>query len=159
MTSIKRVLCGMALASLMAVPVWAKVVASAVRSTEFGFGPAITTIPLTDAGALSLSFSGQGKFMISYSAECAVHGTTNQYVSIEIIVDGTVLPPTTGFADAFCGAMNGTEFNDGWVMAHYSVPTPTLTLGVHTVQIRALVVNSGNVFTGSLGNSSLVVTK
>jgi hypothetical protein len=159
MTSIRRVLCVLALASVMTVPLLAKVVASAVRTTEHGFDPSLSTIPLTDAGATTLSFSGQGKFMISYSAECVVHGTTNQYISLEIVLDGNVLPPTAGFADAFCGAQNLTEFNDGWVTAHYSVPTPQLALGVHTVQIRALVVNSGGEFTGSLGQTSLIVTK
>lgn len=152
MTLIKRILCGLAFTTLVTAPLLATVSASATRSTNFNWA-GTQTIPLTDGGARSLSWSGQGRFAIHYSAECE---TTADWVSIQIIVDGSALPPTAGIADAFCSDHNDSNQFDGWTTAHYTVATPNLPMGVHTVRIQGTVSGAG---TGLLGDTSLVVTK
>src|SRR5262245_25599318 len=99
MSLIKRFLSGMALAMLIAVPLYAKAVASAKRPGNYTFVGANHTLPLTAGNATSVSFSGKGKFLISYSAECETEGS---WLSIEIFVDGVSISPTTGSGDAFC---------------------------------------------------------
>jgi hypothetical protein len=132
--------------------VLAKVAADATRPDNFTW-EGTTLIPLTSSGATSLSFSGKGKHVINYSAECE---TTGSWLSLQIIVDGTVLSPTASDLDAFCSDHNADGLLNGWTTAHYSVATGNLPLGVHTVKIEGTVVGPGF---GWLGDSSLVVTK
>jgi hypothetical protein len=149
-----RVFCAVALTTLVTVPVLAKVAASAERPGNFIWPGGTVTVPLTSGGALFLSFSGKGRHMINYSAECETEG---DWLSIQIIVDGVPLSPTAPqTADAFCSDHNNNNVNDGFTTAHYSVATDNLALGVHTVRILATVVGAGQ---GWLGDSSLVVTK
>jgi hypothetical protein len=150
---VKRLFCVFALASIATVPLFAKVVTSAARPGNFTFTGNDVLIPLTAGGATSLAFSGKGKHAISYSAECETSGS---WVSIEIIVDGIALSPTSGDNDAFCSDHNDNNGNDGWTVAHYRVVTGQLALGAHSVQVRATTVGGG---TGWLGDSSVVVEK
>ncbi len=66
---VKRSLCVAALAVLVTVPVFAKVVANATRTALF-IGSGTFLMPLTDGGAVTLGFNGKGKHAIGYSAEC-----------------------------------------------------------------------------------------
>ena len=149
----KRIVCMFALAAFATVPLLAKVVTSAARPGNFTFTGSDVLVPLTSGGATSLAFSGQGKYAISYSAECE---TTGGWLSIEIIVDGVALSPTVGDQDAFCSDHNDNNANDGWTTAHYRVVTKNLTLGTHSLQVSATAVGGG---TGWLGDSSVVVEK
>jgi hypothetical protein len=152
MTFLKRVLGGLAVTTLLTVPVLAKVAADAARPGNFTWA-GTTLVPLTPGGVTSVLFSGQGKHVISYSAECE---TAGDWVSIQVIVDGLVLAPTAGTNDIFCSDNNNNNNIDGGVTAHYSVATPKLALGTHHVQIQATVVGAGN---GLLGDSALVVLR
>lgn len=158
MTLGKHIICGLALAAAATAPIYAKVVTDATRATNFIWsGTTPTLVPLNGGGALSISFSGKGRHVISYSAECE---TTGSWVSIEILVDGVVLAPTAGTADAFCSDHRTAESLDAWTTAHYTVATPALGGGVHTVQIRGTVVpNGGASEQGWLGDTSLVIEK
>ena len=152
MTLIKRVLCGLALTTVVTGPVLAKVSASATRSANFQWS-GTRNVPLNDGGATSLSWSGQGRFAIHFSAECE---TQADWISIQIIVDGSVLAPTAETNDAFCSDHNNSNQFDGWTTAHYTVATPILPMGVHTVRIQGSVLGVGR---GLLGDTSLVVTQ
>lgn len=157
MTLSKRILCGLALAAVASVPLYAKVVQDATHPGNFTFTAAGTLIPLNGGGATSLSVNAKGKLVISYSAECE---TTGAWLSIEILVDGVALSPTAGTSDAFCSDQDVQESLDSWTTATYVVATPTLLAGVHTVQIKGTVVaNGGASDTGWLGDSSIVVEK
>jgi hypothetical protein len=159
MRSTTRVLWGLALTTLVTAPLLATVSASATRSNNVSWR-GTHTLPLTDGGAQSLSWSGRGRFAIHYSAECE---TTADWVSIQIIVDGQVLAPTAGFDDAFCSDHNNNNAYDGWTTAHYSVATSNLPLGVHTVQIQGSVrcFNEAacSQLSANFGDTSLVVTQ
>jgi hypothetical protein len=157
MSLIKRTVGGMALAALMAsVPVSAALKANATRASNFTFSGADVLVPLDLGGATSLAFSGSGKFMVSYSAECETQGA---WLSIQIIVDGVVLAPTAGVADAFCSDHNNNDSNDAWTTAHYRVVTPALPTGPHTVQVRATVFGGAAGALGWLGDTSILVEK
>jgi hypothetical protein len=121
----------------------------------------VATVPLTPAGATSLTFTGRGKHVITYSAECAVGapaGNTITWVTVDIYLDGVALPPTAGAWDAFCAA-NGTAETDGWSTHSITIPTPALLAGTHTVVVQASVEAGAAGDVGWIGDSSLIVTK
>jgi hypothetical protein len=155
MTLMKRLLSGMALAAVIAVPLHAKAVASAKRPGNYIFLGANYTLPLTAGNATSVTFSGKGKFLISYVAECETEGS---WLSIEIFVDGVSISPTTGTSDAFCSAYNNDAVLNGWTLAHYRVETPVLLSGVHFVQVRGTVVGAAGA-RGWVGDTVLLVEK
>lgn len=153
--SYRRFGLGLALAlTVTTVPLFAKVVASAQRSTNFtGFSAAVL-VPLTNGGATSQSFGGKGAHAITYSAECSNDGGPGNWVAIEILVDGVPISPVPNTSGAFCSG-NHTAGFDGWTVASYTVRTPALALGPHIAQVRVRTIGG----TGWLGDSSLVVTK
>ena len=157
MTITKRLICGLALAAVASVPLYATIVLAARHPGNFTFTVAGTPVPITIAGATFVQFSGSGRHAIAFSAECE---TTGAWLSIEILVDGVALAPTAGSSDAFCTDGKTAEGLDGWVTASTTVATPTLASGVHTVQVRGTVVaNGGTSDTGWLSDTSLVVWK
>jgi hypothetical protein len=141
MTLSKRILCGLALAALVTVPVYATLVAQRVRTIAVT-GSGTFAMPLNDAGALTAAFSGSGRFLISYSAECS--SSTTGWVSIQIKVDGVAVLPTGGTDDAFCTDYDNDGSLDGWVTAHYRVFTPSLGSGVHTAAVDVTTVGAGS---------------
>ena len=144
-------MCVAALAVLVTVPVFAKVVANATRTSLF-IGSGTFLMPLTDGGALTLGFNGKGKHAISYSAECTGSGT---WVSIQIVVDGVAVAPTGGTDDAFCSDFDGNGGLNGWMTSHYRVVTPSLALGAHAVSVQ-VTANGGS---ARLDDASLIVEK
>jgi hypothetical protein len=147
----KRSLCVTALVVLVTVPVFAKVVANATRTSPV-FSTGTFLMPLTDGGATALGFNGKGKHAISYSAECTGSG---DWVSIQIIVDGVALAPTAGTDDAFCSDSDGSGGLNGWMTAHYRVVTGNLALGAHSVSVQVTAI----VGTARLDDASLIVEK
>lgn len=136
----------------------ADVVRHEFRRDNFTFGPAEQAIPLNESGTNTISFSGSGRFTISYTAECANNSAnTLSWVDIRIVVDGVNLPPT-GFnaGDAFCSS-NGTEGFDGWTMNTAWGRTGSLAAGAHTVQVFVSTQSNGPGGQGWLGDSSLVI--
>jgi hypothetical protein len=162
MTMLKRSLVGVLAVALLTVPLNAALRASATRPGNWTFPQgAVAAVPLTTSGSTALTFSGSGKHVITYSAECAVGapaGNASTWVTIDIYLDGVALPPTAGTLDAFCVA-NGTASLDGWATHAISVPTPALPTGTHTVEIKASVQSGAAGDVGWLSDSSLVVTK
>jgi hypothetical protein len=148
---VKRSLCVAALAVLVTVPVFAKVVANATRTNVFG-GTGTFLMPLTDGGAVVLGFNGSGKHAISYSAECS---GTGSWVSIQIIVDGVALAPTAGTDDAFCSDFDGNGIHSGWMTAHHRAVTGNLALGAHGVSVQVTAVGGS----ARVDDASLVVEK
>jgi hypothetical protein len=148
---VKRSLCVAALAVLVIVPVFAKVVANATRTDVFG-GTGTFLMPLTNGGARVLGFSGRGKHAISYSAECS---GTGSWVSIQIIVDGVALAPTAGTDDAFCSDFDGNGIHSAWMTAHQRVVTGNLALGAHGVSVQVTAVGGS----ARLDDASLIVEK
>ena len=103
------------------------------------------------------------RYVVSYTAECAVFrsGASNGVwmdIDIRIIGPGinTELRPTNGDLDAFCTS-NGTNADDGWVMAAVNAQTPRLQRGWHRVWVQART--SNNVADGHLGDRSLLVAR
>ena len=157
MTISKRLICGLALAAVASVPLYAAIVVAARHPGNFTFTVAGTPVPITAAGATFVQFSGSGQHAITFSAECE---TTGAWLSIEILVDGVALPPTGGRATRSAPTVRPLRVLDGWTTASYTVATGTLANGVHTVQIRGTVVaNGGTSDTGWLSDTSLVVWK
>jgi hypothetical protein len=157
MTLSKRIRYGLVVALIAAVtsaPVFATVRLAVVRTIAVTFAAPIF-MPLNDAGSTTLFFVGSGRHLINYSAECARSGGNTDWLSIQIFVDGVALAPTSGIDDAFCSGDN-TPFVDGWVTAHYSVPTGVLAAGFHSVRVQATLIGAG---TGRLDDASLSVTQ
>jgi hypothetical protein len=148
MTLTKRLISGFAIAVLLTVPLYAKLVTSA-EYTGNTTGAGTFLMPLNNAGATSIAFGGKGRHVISYSAECNSSG--GSWGSIQIILDGVALDPTAGVDDAFCAPGDNL-----WRVASYVVATPNLGAGLHTVQVQATAVGGGTI---RLGNTSLVIEK
>lgn len=150
-----RLLAGGLFALVVTVPLHAALKANGAYPFNFTFtGTAL--VPVTSTGGTSLVFNGKGKHVITFSAECASEGTPSQWVSVQILVDGVAVTPTSGTADAFC-AGNSTAVLDGWVTASYRVVTPNLAGGNHIVQVQGTTVPATN--DGWLGDTSLLVEK
>jgi hypothetical protein len=159
MTFWKRVLCGFALALIVTVPLYAKVVASATRIGNQTFQGGNFALQLSNGGPKAISFSGKGVHTISFSAECE---TSGEWVSIQFYLDFQLIAPTGGTSDAFCSDHNDNDVVDAWTTAHYRVATPSLADGVHTLQVLASVVGDlegGGFATGWIGDLSVVVEK
>ena len=157
MTLSKRIRYGLVVALIAAVssaPVFATVRLAVVRTIAVTFTTPIF-MPLTDAGSTTLFFVGSGRHLINYSAECARSGGNTAWLSIQVFVDGVALAPTSGIDDAFCSGDN-TPGVDGWVTAHYSVPTGVLGAGFHSVRVQASLIGAG---IGRLDDASLSVTQ
>ena len=140
--------------AMSAAPVFAAIRLAVVRTNAVTFTSSIF-MPLNDAGSTTLFFVGSGQHLINYSAECARSGGNNDWLSIQIFVDGVALAPTSGVDDAFCSGDN-TPAVDGWVTAHYSVPTRALAFGFHSVRVQASLIGAG---VGRLDDASLSVTQ
>ena len=151
----KRIICVLALSVVVTVPLFAVVKANATNENAQVFA-APGLVALTAGGATSLGFSGKGKHVISFSAECSIAGpSVSSWGGIQIILDGAVLSPT-GSDDAFCTDWNGNNSHDQWVVAHYRVVTPVLLSGAHTVQIQASPNFANSI---RLDDTSLIVEK
>jgi hypothetical protein len=80
----------------------------------------------------SINLNKKGPVMIMYTAECLVNSSQiDSYLSIEILIDGAVIPPT-GTDFAFCSP-NG-QVAGGWIGAAAQVKK-ILTPGSHTIEI------------------------
>jgi hypothetical protein len=155
----QRVLCGFALAVIVTVPLYAKVVAKGTRTGNQTFQGGNYALQLSNGGPNAISFNGKGVHTISFSAECE---TSGDWLSIQIVLDFQHLAPTAGTSDAFCSDHNDNDSLDGFTTAHYRVVTPSLPLGVHTVQVLGSVVgnlNGGGLATGWIGDLSVLVEK
>ena len=157
MTLSKRIRYGLVaglIATVSTAPAFAAIRLAVVRTNAVTFSTPIF-MPLNDAGSTTLFFVGSGRHLINYSAECSRSGGNFDWLSIQIFVDGVALAPTAGIDDAFCSGDN-TAFVDGWVTAHYSVPTGALGLGLHSVRVQATLIGAG---TGRLDDATLSVTQ
>lgn len=135
----------------------AEVARSAYRNGNFTFSTATTLVPLNNNSKTKLGFRfrdiPEGWRIITYSAECAVAGTENSWVDIDILVDGNVIPPTDGSSDAFCSG-NATPGFDGWATQSITVAVQP-GQGNHRIQIRARL--NGGATGGWFGDTSLVI--
>ena len=134
MTITKRLICGLALAAVASVPLYATIVVAARHPGNFTFTVAGTPVPITAAGATSLSFSGSGRHAIAFSAECE---TTGAWLSLRSWLMGLRCRPLRVSSDAFCTDGKTAEGLDGWVTASTTVATGTLANAVHRFRFAA----------------------
>lgn len=139
----------------------APAVAASVSATTNGnnqFGTLVTLLDLDGAGTQVFSFTttaASSDVVVTFSAECSVRSVTTQaWMDLDVIVDGTVVPPTNSGSDAFCTEGEGNNV-DEWTRASATVLVPNLPAGSHNIEIR---VQSGfGVQTWWIGDLSLVV--
>ena len=152
------------IAMTLAIPAHATIKAHLSRPGNYTFAQGTNNpVPLAAGNVLSLGFSGSGKWVITYSAECAVAaaaGNNSTWMSLEILVDGVAIEPTNvaGNQDAFCTS-NGTAGADGWTNTSITVVTPALALGPHVVEVRAAIINGAAGTSGWLGDSTILISK
>ena len=104
-------------AAMGAPPANAELVASGTNPLTALF-PAGGPFPVDILGALAgttLTFNctPTRPVMITYSAECSHDGTLLQWGTIQILLNGVVLPPTAGTNDAFCSGNETVGVHDG----------------------------------------------
>lgn len=146
------------LLSLAAGAVSAKVLASATRSSNFTYAVDNTPVPLNDGGSTSIVFNAAkaGTYVLTYSAECSADNgaaTNAGWVHLDIEVNGAIVAPTIGTADAFCSPDN-VAGSSGWVRPSISTPV-RLVVGNNTVRVLGRF--SAPVTTGWLGDTALVI--
>lgn len=91
--------------------------------------------------------------MISFSAVCSTSGTTTQYTTIRIRLDGNYLYPTNQQDDAFCSTAGATSASHG-LDTHTVITAVTVGTGIHGIQIQVTPWNGG---TSRIDNLSLLV--
>jgi len=146
------------LLSLAAGAVSAKVLAAATRSNNFTYSVDNTPVPLNDSGSTSIVFNvtKAGTYALTYSAECSADNgaaTNSGWVHLDIEVNGVIIAPTVGSADAFCSPDN-VAGSSGWVRPSITAPVRLLA-GNNTVRILGRF--AAPVTLGWLGDSSLVI--
>ena len=103
---------------------------------------------------LAFDLKEDGAVIITFTAECAVDGTEQQWVSIPLLVNGDALRPSRGDQDTFCSGNGFAGFNDGWVMASMTAPVE-LAAGNYDLQIQ--VTPSGGAAGWWIGDLALTV--
>lgn len=115
---------------------------------------------LTDAGATLVSFNNptRGLVSVTYSAECSVASTVPEaWVSIEILINGVAVPPTTGIYDALCtNAM--TDNTESYGMNSITV-AKSLPAGNHTLKVRAILGNGAGSATGRIDDQTILIAR
>lgn len=91
--------------------------------------------------------------MISFSAVCSTSGTSNQYTTIRILLDGLYLYPTNQQDDAFCSTAGATSVAHG-LDTHTVITAVPVGAGIHGIQVRVTPQNGG---TSRIDNLSLLV--
>ena len=95
-----------------------------------------------------------GPVVFIFSAECAVDGNAQQWVSIALLANGTALGQSDGDQDTFCSGDSFAGFNDSWVMASMTVPVE-LNAGVYDLQVQ--VTAAGGSIGWWIGDTGLTV--
>jgi hypothetical protein len=148
-----------------AATVHAGVKASAVNPDAW-YGPADEAyLPLTAAGAVTLTFNltSPGKKVLTFSAVCAVHAPGGEFykdshLDIDIYVNGLRVAPTAGTVgvpdDAFCSHGYAPQGLGGFTRASITVPINVIA-GTNAVQIKARGQNGATGF--YIARTSLVI--
>ncbi|HXJ87435.1 MAG TPA: hypothetical protein VMS18_11500 [Candidatus Binatia bacterium] len=150
--------------ALCALQSHAQIMSAATRDKpNFYFDAKTHVIPLTEAGATSISFTttqANQRVAVSFSAECSVggvHATT--YLDLDILVDGVAAPPSDS-DNAFCAAhADPTAIRANWVSAITVVVTTVPTPGQHVVQVRGTLRNMVDGDSWSVDDSATLVSK
>lgn len=146
---------------LVAYGAQAALLATHTRNTNFTYAEGSNpSVPLNDAGALSITFNTTApnqKVVVSYTAECGiVDDIDDTWVNIDIYVDGVAIRPTNSTSsDAFCSSTSGAGYN--WNMSAVNAVYVVPRAGAHTVRIGAAVTGGNGGATGWLGDTSLIV--
>ena len=130
-----------ALVTTLATAAWAvRILGATNPGNQMG-----TTQSLLDLGndiagndigdTLHFELEEAGPVVFIFSAECAVDGNEQQWVSIELLANGTALGQSTGEQDTFCSGDSFAGFNDSWVMASMTVPIE-LNAGDYNLQVQ-----------------------
>ena len=91
--------------------------------------------------ALSVTTAGPARLVLQFNAECSVAGATNdQYLRVEILVDGVAAPPSGG-NHALCTS-DGDSTLDNWVTAA-SDASVDVAAGPHTIELRGQLFGAG----------------
>ncbi len=90
--------------------------------------------------------------MISFSAVCSTSGTTDQYTTVRILVDGLYIYPSNQQDDAFCSTAGATTATAG-LDTHTVVTALSVTAGIHGIQVKVTPQNGG---TSRIDNLSLL---
>lgn len=157
MKNLNRLAVAMLLGTAAAASV-AVVRVNATRPGNWSSTAAATLAPLNANGATTISFNSAtaGRRVLTYSAECSVDapaGNNFAWLDLDVIVNGTVVPPTAGTSDAFCSADGVVGFG-GYARASITVVISVVE-GTNRIRIQARG-NAGA--TGVwLGDSALVV--
>ncbi len=72
--------------------------------------------------ALPFTVRRRGLGIITFTGACSVEGSVNDYVSIDILVNGVAVGQSNGPSDAFCSGNDTSTSADGGLMASMSVP-------------------------------------
>jgi hypothetical protein len=151
------------LALFAAAPASAQLITSQAGPGNFVFAgfqplPNMTTAPFFNAA--------NQRFVVTFSAECAVNAAAGDYVAntdVDVVVldaaTGEVLQElaqTSGNTDVFCSA-NGTAGFDGWARNSVTV-VGGLGLAAGFIQVRVRARTNG-AFQAWYGDRALVVTR
>ncbi|MBQ0932165.1 hypothetical protein [Ideonella alba] len=147
------------LAALASSAVEAKILANAVRATNFSFTTATALVPLNAAGDTTITVQNNKartvNAVLTFSAECAALApTAGGWLDLDVLVNDVAIAPTAGNTDAFCPYQVGTTINS-WVRPSITMVVP-LQPGANTVKIQARL--DFGVTTGWVSDTALVIT-
>lgn len=147
----------------------AEILVAETRTSAAIYGGATYSVDFNGAAAGGTTFSftttePNTRVALAFNAECAVDGSSFNWVDIDIMVDpagpaGESAASPSNSDNAFCsGNATPSDFlyagGDGWVSATSQATVVLPTPGVHTVRVRVNGANSG---IARLDDMSLVV--
>lgn len=163
-TSLRRTVLAATVGLLAATGASAQSVAAVTAPANWTFGGAAQVVIPGMTTPFFAKLAG-GRNIVTFSSECSVNapaGNHSAWVDVDIVLisaagAATVLAPTVGSADAFCGA-NGTLGFDHWsTHAISAVVPPALPAGLYRAQVRARL--NGGATGGWFGERSLIVSR
>lgn len=143
--------------SAAAVPADAKVLNFASYPFNFLFSTSTALVPLggtedSPITTLTVTVPKSGRYVLTFSAECAAVAPSAGFVDIDLLLNGAALPPTAGSGNTFCMAHpNGFV---GWERGSITVAAKLLA-GANSIQVLGRLANGAT--NGWLGNTAIAV--
>ena len=103
---------------------------------------------------LQFNVGRSGHGVITFSAECSVEGDVADWVSIDIIVNGSTIGQSDNTDDAFCSGNETATDDDGWVVASMTVP---YEFSPGNVDLQVRVTLQGNATEWWIGDTGISV--
>ncbi len=103
---------------------------------------------------LQFNVAKKGYGVVTFSGECSVEGGVDDWVSIDIMVNGVAIGQSLGGGDGFCSGNETATSDDGWVMGSMTIP---FEFGAGNVDLQVMVTLQGGASGWWIGDAGVSV--